>query len=117
MIPEVKVNHWKWCEVQGNSPHERWEWCEVNEEVDVYTALWLDKVQNIDFGKYIIDLSQTEWAKNLLYVYYSYQDVSLHDNEILNDEGYMFLEGILFGISYEHKFENIDEKLYTNEND
>lgn len=116
MIPEVKVNHWKWCETQGNSPHERWEWCEVNEEVDVYTALWLDKVQNIDFSQYIFDLADTLWAKKKLLKPSTDLGIEFYYNGNINDEGYIYLEGYLEGLSENHIFD-IDEKLYTNEND
>lgn len=117
MIPEVKVNHWKWCEVQGNSPHERWEWCEVNEEVDVYTALWLDKVQNIDFDDYIEKVSLTDFMKQKLNEFNSDTYLECFYKGNTTEIGWTYVYGYLIGLAENHKFENIDEKLYTNEND
>lgn len=116
MIPEVKVNHWKWCETQGNSPHVKWEWCEVNEEVDVYTALWLASEFLIDFDKYIHNLSQTDWAKKFLSDFIS----EGYYNDILTEEGHDTLHAYLLGIQHYKNPKDIiyiDEKLYTNEND
>lgn len=117
MIPEIKVKHWKWCETQGNSPHEKWEWCEVNEEVDVYTALWLIDEELIDMDDYINKLGETDFAKWLLVpqsIKGRFFITDPFDDNGLTEEGHDMLNAFLQGLAFNHTFD-IDENIYTNE--